>query len=330
MKMISFVFLCTLLLASCTPAAPSADRQATIDAMVVRVALTSTAAAQDDSSGPVPETAGGATALPLEAGSSTTQPAEVDNEAVQATREAARPVLAELALLGVDAGKGRIAWIHPPLTLETEGFNSFKAGNDFPGVVAQDFVMAADITWDTRFGDSGCGFVLRSNGNQNSPSQYMVGMTRFANGHVGFLVMADGELVNGIDLYPRTKDRGFSAENGSTNRLAVVGQGNKFHIYTNGVFIGEVDPNQPPVLPSGGSELVDQPDLPQGNPTLAAAQDAQEEIEGQVQARFRERVNLFRESDKEFPKGFMSMVAITQSGKVSCQFNNAYLWLIEP
>src|SRR3990172_4549421 len=110
-------------------------------------------------------------------------------------------------------------------------------------------VLAADVTWDTQYGSSGCGFMFRSDGDKNKPNQYMVLATRLGNGHVIFSATAEGELANVHDYYPRTDDRSFSAENGSTNRIAVVGRGNIIEIYTNGVKIGEVDTTQPPPLP---------------------------------------------------------------------------------
>jgi hypothetical protein len=116
-------------------------------------------------------------------------------------------------------------------------------------VTAADFALAADITWDTQYGGSGCGFMFRSDGDKNKPNQYMVIATRFANGHVIFSALADGELANIHEFYPRDDDRSFDAQNGTTNRLAVVARGNLIEIYTNGVKIGEVDTTQPPTLP---------------------------------------------------------------------------------
>ena len=100
---------------------------------------------------------------------------------------------------------------------------------------------------------------MRADGNEKQPSQYVFAITRFANGHVGFLVIVKGELVNGADLYPRTKDRSFSADNDATNQLTIVGRGSKFQVYTNGILIGEVDPNVPPPVPEVPSGSADTP-----------------------------------------------------------------------
>ena len=76
-------------------------------------------------------------------------------------------------------------------------------------VTAKNFVLAADVTWNTQYGDSGCGFVFRSNGDKQKPDQYMLIATRFANGRVVFTAVADGELANIHDFYPKDADRSF-------------------------------------------------------------------------------------------------------------------------
>jgi hypothetical protein len=338
MKVVTNLLLAGLLLlpflAGCAPPTQDGNRVATLEALAQRVIATATAAALTEAaeeSGP--EQAGAlATQASAQQVATQTAAATVVSADAQATAEAERPIRAELPFFDVDPAQGRVGWIHPPLTLEVEGFNDIAAGNDFAAVVAGDFVISADITWNTRFGDSGCGFVVRSDGNQNAPSQYLFAMTRFANGHVGFAVLSKGELVNGHDLYPRTADRGFSAENDATNQLTVVGRGLRFQVYTNGVLIGEVDPTQQPVLP-GAPPLPEVPtDLenPFIQATIPAAQVLQGDLENLVQQRFRERQALFKDGEKVFEKGFTSMVAVTNSGRATCTFSNAYLWLIEP
>jgi hypothetical protein len=312
-----------------------AARQATVDALAKRVGQTATAAAvtvEDTESVAVARSTVviAATTVAQEQVATQTQVSAQDLQAQKATADAARPVLAEVPFFDVDPNQGRVGWVHPAFTLEAAGPDGVANRNDFAGVVAGDFVISADITWNTQYGDSGCGFVVRSDGNPNVPSQYMFAMTRFANGHVGFLVLSKGELVNGADLYPRSKDRRFTAENDSTNQLTIVGIGTKFKIYTNGVLIGEVDPNVPPTIP----EVPQPPDSseatsPDQKQTLAVLESAEGQVKQEIMARYAERKELFNESNKDFPKGFTSMVAITQAGKVTCTFSNAWLFLID-
>lgn len=158
-----------------------------------------------------------------------------------ATATAIAPILAELPAYGVDPSHGEVGWIHPPVTLDIEGFEQFAYANQFLATVATDFVVAADITWNTRFGTSGCGVVLRSDGNEDALNQYLVIATRGANGHVIFMLMQAGEVVEYDDLYARGLDPKFTSANDTTNRLAVVGRGTTFSIYTNGTLLGHVE-----------------------------------------------------------------------------------------
>jgi hypothetical protein len=320
-----------LLLASCTPGGDT-SQQATVNALENSVSQTATAAAaptlQDNSAN---EAASRATQVVEQQVATQTVQTEKDSAAQEATRTAERPILAELPTYGVDPNKGRVAWIQNGLILETQGYNSFKADNQVPGTVVNDFALSAQITWNTQYGDSGCGFVFRSDGDQLKPSQYMLIMTRFASGHIGFTVMSKGQIVNVSEVFPKTNDNRFSVENDSTNEITIVGRGTKFQVYTNRSLVGEFDPDKEPVLP----KLPAQPALPadKNNPsqqaTYQAAEAQQQQEVNKIQSAYNEQLKLFRESNKDFPTGFVTMIAATQSGKVTCTYNNAWLWLIE-
>ena len=50
----------------------------------------------------------------------------------------------------------------------------------------------------------------------------------------------------------------------------------------------------------------------------------------QIKANHRARLRALQNADTTFDRGFMALVALSQSGtKATCQFNNAWLWLIE-
>jgi hypothetical protein len=308
---------------------PNPARESTVEALAKKLSATITAAAEDNDSANEIQSAAVVEATSTAASVATQAATEaVDTASLSATAEFERPVRAEVPFFGVDGEKGQVGWIHPSFTLEAQGQEGFANRNDFAGVVAEDFVVSADITWNTQFGDSGCGFVLRSDGNPNVPSQYIVLLTRFANGHIGFLVISKGELVNGADLYPRSSDRKFKSDNDTTNQLTIVGRGNLFEIYTNGVLIGVVDPNVPPSQPDI-PPLPEQPQDEKGKATFQVLEQNQGQVESEIRARFTERQTQFKDANKEFPRGFISMVAVTQGGKVSCKFDNAWLYLID-
>lgn len=171
--------------------------------------------------------------------------ATTDTGAQSATQEALAPIRAELPTYGIDPNQGALGWIQPPITVQTEGYLQYDYGGDFLSTVARDFVLAADITWNTRFGSTACGYVIRSDGDEEAFNQYLVLATRGAQGHVGFAIMQEGEIKDDevTDIYANGIDPLFEWQNDTTNRMTVVGQGNTFTIYTNGTKIGEVTPS---------------------------------------------------------------------------------------
>ena len=183
-----------------------------------------------------------ATARILELEATSAAVAAENAAADAATAEALRPILEEVASYGVDPGAGRLAWEHPPLSLEVTDFEDAASKNQFILTPARDFILVSDITWNSRFAESGCGYVVRSDGDEENANQYFVGLTRGAEGHVLF-----GEQVNGdvamdqvFDIYANGIDPLFEWQNDTTNRLAIVGRGQQFDIYSNGTRLGRI------------------------------------------------------------------------------------------
>jgi hypothetical protein len=297
------------------------------------ILMTATAEAGSilDPQASVPTAQAEATARSLAIAATQTAQAILGEEDLAATAAAAAPIQAELAKYGVDPGQGRLGWIHPPVSLEVEGYMQYDYANEFIGTVAKDFVVSADITWNTVTGLSGCGFVLRSDGNQDALNQYLAIATRGASGHVVFGTMADGELVTGQDIYAYGIDPNFDWQNDVTNRLTVVGRGNSFGIYTNDTFIGEVDPSAPPpqpYLPSPPQEPVDTNDR-EAMAKYQAARAAYQSVVAEIQENYRKRLDAYENADTKFERGFIAMVALSESGLTLCQFDNAWLWLID-
>ncbi len=332
-----FILVCFAIVTSALPAcdlvAQPDQPDETVAALSAAIAGTATASQNEDSSsGDLATAEAEATARSIEIfATQTAQPAGQD-QVQPATATVAAPILAELPFYGLDASSGHVGWVHDPLTLELEGYHVFEYGNDFMNITARDFALAADITWDTQYGSSGCGFMFRSNGNQNKPSQYMVVATRFANGHVLFLALSEGEIANIYEFYPRDDDRSFDAQINTTNRLAVVARGNILEIYTNRVKIGEIDTTQPP----GRPVLPDVPMPPIDKSDLAAVRRYQselkehEEIVQQTKSDFQSATNNYKNRQAVFDDGFLAMTALSESGHTACKFDQAWLWLLDP
>lgn len=319
-------------LTGCSPETGSQQPNLTLTAMSAAIARTATAAQGEASSANTLATAQAkATQSSLEIQATQTARADTRDEAQLATATVAAPIIAELPFFGLDASSGYAGWLHDPLTLEISGYQEFAYGNDYMQVTAADFVLAADITWDTQYGSSGCGFMFRSNGDENKPDQYLVLASRFANGRVVFTALADGEIANIHDFYPKDNDRNFDWQNGSTNRLAVIARGSLIEIYTNGVKIGEIDTTQPPKKPPSPPK----PSAPadQSNQSAMDAYLAQikeyEDILSQSQTSYNTALKNYEERPAVFEEGFLAMIAASESGRTVCTFDKAWLWILE-
>jgi len=260
-----------------------------------------------------------------------TQAVDQSSDSAAATSAASAPILAELPKYGVDPSEGKLGWIHQPVTLEVAGYRQYKYINNYLGTLAQDFVISADITWNVVGSTAGCGFVLRSDGNEDALNQYVAIITRVASGHFLFSTMSKGKIVTGKDIYAYSHDKNFQWLNDTTNRLTIVGRGNHFWVYTNGTLIGEVDPSAPPVKPILPPE-VEKPanSDPQSMELYRQKQAEREIIVAQMEADYAAQRRTFNSSQTVFERGFTAMVALSESGRSTrCQFNNAWLFLID-
>ncbi len=190
-----------------------------------------------------------------------------------------RYILDELALVGVSASEGELAWEHPPLPLEVEGYLQYQFKNFNLLTLVEDFVISADITWETDTGLAGCGFAFRAD-KEEDPNAYSLGISRGVNGSVYWGILENGkpvkqntESIGSLAL----KDPNFDWQNGATNRVTIVARGQNFDIYTNGVYID----------------------------------------------------TLIGKSALAVPKGFIGMLAASETGRTVCNFNNAWMWHLE-
>jgi len=182
-----------------------------------------------------------ATVVPDSTKSEPTLVPEVTEEDINATATAVA-VAQELVTFGIDPPRGELAWTHPQIVLEVNDFENYNYANKNLLTVAQDFVLAADVTWNSRYAESGCGFVVRSDGEEEKLNQYIVGLTRGAQGHVFFTEQIDGEVDLDLltDYYANGIDPRFEWQNDTTNRIAIIGQGQEFTLYSNGTLLGTV------------------------------------------------------------------------------------------
>lgn len=319
-----------------SPDSSSDDRNATVQALSTSVAATSTALIEESQITPQIPTV----EIPVTSTFPPQQEVQITEDlqatqafanAMMATQTALAPYTSELVKYGVDPQRGQIAWVQDGLSVEVDQYRGSKFDNKYPQVIAQDFVLSADITWDTEYGAAGCAFVFRSDGNQAAPNQYMVWMTRLTNGRVEFTVFSEGQIVGLKDFYANGVDPSFDGQNGAVNRLTIVVKGYDFSIYTNGVKLGVADPNVqlPPLV------LPDPPQPPNSNdPAANAAYQNELAIYRQTVTRLKNEYNAraaqAKKANKNFPAGIIVMGTLADSGRTYCEFNNAWLWLMAP
>ncbi len=303
----------------------------TLTPMSLSIAGTATARAGDEGTGDTLQTAEAvATQRSQEIYATQTARASLNEPARQATITAMAPVLAELPRYGLDISQGYVAWIHQPVTINLQGYMTNGYANDYSQITAADFVMAADITWNTVASLSGCGFMFRSNGDQNEPDQYSVLLTRTAGGYLAFMATAKGNFANFHYYFPKEVDKSFSWFQDSTNRLVVVARGNLIDMYTNGHLIGEVDTTQPPQQIALNFP---QFDLPPGS-----SPEQQQDYENMI-AQYTEAGNIINsqlaQAEANFIKGravytdgMLGFIAMSQSGTATCKFENAWLFIL--
>ena len=311
----------------------SSGQQATVQALGETISGTATAAAAEGLAleGLV-QTAEAVATAQLQAMQSTVQAELGITQAEQAaTATAVAPLLAELPQYGVDPTQGELAWVHPPLTVEVTGYLQSDFQNRFMGTVAHDFVVSSDITWNTTTGLSGCGFVFRSDGDEESPNQYVGVLSRGGNGRAIFQSMVEGDFRNAVDMYAYGKDPQFQWQNDTTNRLTIVARGDTFTFFTNGSQVGQVEAGDPPSPPA----LPDPPEEPPEDSPPEAAEEYEEALEehqalvDQIQSSYQARASAYRDDVPYFDRGFIAMIAISESGRATCHFDNTWLWLFD-
>jgi hypothetical protein len=323
------IFLLLVLMVACEPflvqSPPVNGTQTAFDKMVNQT-VTARFIQQGSSGGELSTAFANATAL----SQTITAQAQLNGSTYPETATAAFPVLEELRHYGVSPFDGNIAWLHRPVTITLKGPNQFGYANDYPQITARDFVLAADINWNTKLGLAGCGFMFRSDGNKAGPNQLMVIISRSAEGTAIYSAMVGGKVINYQEYYPWTKDRSFNWQNDSVNRLVIVARDNLIDIYTNGALVTEVDTTKPPPA------TVNKPVVP----TLSADHTAQQlsdyqqmlrQYQGdnnQIYAQSAEAQRNFNSNKlASLSEGFLAFAASSSSGTAECKFNNSWLFL---
>ena len=256
--------------------------------------------------------------------------AALNEPARLATTTAMAPVVAELPLYGIDPADGYVAWIHNPVTIDLSGFWQTWYANDYPQITAADFVMAADITWNTKNSLSGCGFMFRSNGDTDQPSQYMTLVTRTATGRMGWLALMDGQVSNFREYYPKDKDKSFTWFNDSTNRLTVVARGDLIDLYSNGTLIDQINIKEGPPDTTLKAPRIEIPEnvLPAQLEQFRQVANQQDQGNNQAKVQLDDARKNFAIKKPFLYDGLLGFLGASDSGRMICTFQNAWLFIL--
>jgi hypothetical protein len=270
-------------------------------------------------------------ALDAQATQTAAQETQQAAEILKATKAALEPFEIALSGLGVMPSEGQIYLADSAVTLQGNGYKQYFYADQFPGIIGRNLAIQADIQWDSRYGDAGCGFALRSSGSGEKPNQYAVVAMREYGGYVAFEVHNEGTVINRIEVYPNLYDPQFDWQNGAINRVAAVLKENSLQIFTHGIILNTLDPTAPPRPP-----VFPPPPAPptSNNPDELAEYKYEMDAYLKMKKEATDKYNLYRSRYKEgaanLEDGFIYLIAYAGSGEVTCQFSNAFLWVAAP
>ena len=246
-----------------------------------------------------------------------------------ATQTAIAPIEIALAGLGVMSSEGKIFIADPNVTQQGSGYQQFFYSDQFPGAVGKDVAIQSDIIWDSKFGDAGCGFALRSSGAGSKATQYVVLALRELGGYITFQILNEGNVINRIDTYPQFYNPKFSWANGATNRLSVVLSGSKAQIFSEGIVINSIDVTQKPAAPMYPEPPV--PPTDKSDKTAMSEYKKDLEYYNKTRQEITQKYQLMMERYKsgvtDLPAGAAYLITYAGSGDIACQFKNSFLWV---
>lgn len=193
------------------------------------------------------------TATPLPTSTPTPEPTETpaptatstpDLQATAAAEEAQfvaeklGGIMAEIERIGYPTDTGELGWVQvEPLEIFVDEYMITLYHEFGDNLIAKDFILKTDITWESSSGLAGCGLIFRSEPNFKKGAQYELATFRLSGLPVWFIVYADdGEYIKDV-TGPLTAGA-IEQEQGSTNSYILIAEEGKFTMYINDLRIG--------------------------------------------------------------------------------------------
>lgn len=148
-------------------------------------------------------------------------------------------ILDAIRAVGLEPNQGTVQWIqNRPIILVTEAYMGVTNEVLDPDLRAADFLLQADITWETKGGLAGCGFVFRSDQNLEQGKHYILAIRRLSGFPSWDIERYDrGQWQQTLGNKVLRAD-GLRDKNGNTNTLTLLAEGSSFFVYLNGIRLG--------------------------------------------------------------------------------------------
>ena len=159
-------------------------------------------------------------------------------EATQTAEIVIAEINKELEAVGLSTENGQLLWAQDEpaeIALDSYGQTLYDPfGGDQS---ASDFVLKTDVTWESTGGLAICGFFFRSDKSFEEGKQYQYRMLRLS----GLPAWAISYYQNGQfskDISQVRTNSSINQEQGSTNKLLLIAEGEMFTLYINDVRVG--------------------------------------------------------------------------------------------
>ncbi len=182
------------------------------------------------------------TDTPLPTETSTPTPDLTATRSVEATAEAealVAEIQAELDEIGLSTDRGSLAWTSDgpvPIritTFQTQDWFALADGQHF-----SDFIMRADVTWESTSGLAICGFWFRAESDDINAEHFEFWTVRLSG--LPLWIVQLYEFNSLIANLAENTTAVIDQSNGSTNTYILMAEGNLLTVYANGKRLGQV------------------------------------------------------------------------------------------
>lgn len=132
--------------------------------------------------------------------------------------------------------EGQVGWAQEfPMAIELSEYDQVVYTDIAEGLIAEDFILKTDITWESTGGFAVCGFVFRLDFDEVDYYQY--GMLRLS-GLPAWSIMGYDDGIGQYDISGVRTSGAIDQAQGSTNQVLLIAKEGRFTLYINDQRIG--------------------------------------------------------------------------------------------